>query len=183
MSALTAQAMAARPDVRAAELAIEAAGARAGLARTQIWTLTAILDANGAGKEGFEMGPGIAGELPILAQNQGGRARAAAQLDSSARHYAAVRAAVEEELATATTRLSRAREVLALWQGGVASALETELRQAERAYEAGELPLLSVLDTARRVMTVRSGVVDAQAEVLGAGVAVDRALGRSCMVK
>ena len=109
--------MAARPDVRAAELAIEAAGARVGLATAQIWTLTAILDANGAGKEGFEMGPGIAGELPILAQNQGGRARAAAQLEASARRYTAVRAAVEEELATATTRLSRAREVLSLVAG------------------------------------------------------------------
>ena len=183
MSALTTQALAARPDVRAAEIGIEAAGARAGLAKAQVWTLTAILDANGEGTEGFEIGPGLAGELPIFSRNQGARARAAAQLDQAARRYAAVRAAVEEEVATATTRLAKAREVLDLWQGGIAQALETELRQAERAYEAGELPLLSVLDTSRRVMAVRVGVIEAQADLLDAGVAVDRALGRSCMVK
>ena len=77
----------------------------------------------------------------------------------------------------------RAREVLALWQGGVAATLEAELRQAERAYEAGELPVLSVLDTARRVTAMRAGVVEAQAALLDAGVAVDRALGRSCTLR
>jgi cobalt-zinc-cadmium efflux system outer membrane protein len=183
MEALMKQALASRPDVRAAELAIEAAGARAGLARAQVWTLTAILDANGAGREGFELGPGVAAELPVLNQNQGGRARAAAELDRATRRYAAVRANIAEELSVASTRLTRARHVLGLWEGSIATALEMELRQAERAYEAGELPLLQVLDTARRVMTVRAGVVNAQADLLDAGVAVDRALGRSCMVK
>jgi outer membrane protein, heavy metal efflux system len=183
MGQLMTQAMAARPDVRAAELSIEAAGARVGLASAQVWTLTAILDANGSGRQGFEMGPGFAGELPIFAQNQGGRARAAAQLDAAMRRYTAVRATIEEELAAATTRLAKAREVLGLWQGNLTSTFETELRQAERAYEAGELPLLAVLDTARRVLTVRAAVVDAQAALLDAGVSVDRALGRSCMVK
>lgn len=90
IDALMKEAMAARPDVRAAELALEAAGARAGLARAQIWTMTAILDANGAGREGFEIGPGLSGELPILSQNQGNRARAAAQLEKATRQYAAV---------------------------------------------------------------------------------------------
>jgi cobalt-zinc-cadmium efflux system outer membrane protein len=183
VDALVKQALAARPDVRAAELAIEAAGARAGLAKAEAWTLTAILDANGDGREGFEMGPGLAGELPILGQNQGRRARAAAQLDQATRRYTALRASIAEELAMAMTRLARARSLLALWDEAARGALETELRQVERAYDAGELPLLSVLDTARRVMTVRAGIVSAQADLLDAGVAVDRALGRSCMVK
>ncbi|MGH9175457.1 MAG: TolC family protein, partial [Vicinamibacterales bacterium] len=63
LDSMMKDALAARPDVRAAEIAVEAAGARAGLARAQVLALTAILDANGAGREGFEWGPGLSGEL------------------------------------------------------------------------------------------------------------------------
>lgn len=183
VDALTKDALAARPDVRAAELAIEAAGARAGLARAQVWTLTATLDANGAGKQGFEAGPGLAGELPLLSRNQGNRARAAALLEQASRRYAAVRARVSEELSIAVARLAKAREVVALWEGDIVESLDTERRQAERAYEAGELPLLSVLDTSRRLVSVRISGLEARADLLDAAVSLDQAVGRSCMVK
>jgi len=39
-----------------------------------------MLDANGEGREGFEMGPGIAADIPIFARNQGGISRAQAEL-------------------------------------------------------------------------------------------------------
>ncbi len=100
--------LAARPDVRAAELQIEAAGARAGLERARIVTLTATLDANAQGREGFEMGPGLAVELPILSQNQGRRARAAAELEQASRRYLAVRAAVSAEVAAGVIALTEA---------------------------------------------------------------------------
>lgn len=180
---LLQDALAARPDVRAAELAIEAAGARAGLAKAQVWTLTATLDANGEGRQGFELGPGLAAEIPVLSQNQGNRARAAALLEQASRRYLAVRANVAEQLSTATARLAKAREVVALWEGEIVESLDTERRQAERAYEAGELPLLAVLDTSRRLVTVRLGGLDARADLLDAAIALDEALGRSCMVR
>ena len=62
---LITDALASRPDVRAAELAIEAAGARVGLEKSKILTITASLDANGEGKEGFEMGPGLGLDVPL----------------------------------------------------------------------------------------------------------------------
>jgi len=180
---LMKEALAARPDVRAAELAVEAAGARVGLARAQVLTLTAILDANSQGREGFEIGPGVGGELPIFSQNQGNRARAAALLEQASRRYVAVRARVREELLTATTRLSKARELVGLWEGEIVESIDMERRQAERAYEAGELPLLAVLDTTRRLVAVRLGGLDARTGLMDAGVALDQALGRSCTVK
>ncbi len=80
-AALLAQALAARPDLRAAELAVQAASERAGLARWEFLALTAVLDANDRkGKEGLELGPGIEAPIPLFDRNQAGKARADAEL-------------------------------------------------------------------------------------------------------
>ncbi len=173
------EAMAARPDVRAAELAVEAAGAQVGLERSRILNIAATLDANGEGKEGFELGPGLGLDLPIN-RNAGPRARAAALLEQAARRYIAVRVAVQAELRTATARLARAREVLRIWDQDVLETLHIERQQSEKAYQAGEVPLFSVLDTARRLVTARRARLDARVELLHAAIALDRAIGKSC---
>lgn len=80
---LERKALAARPDLRASELAIEAAAARAGLAKSEIFLLSGVIDANASGKEGFEIGPGAQLLIPIFHQNQAGRARAKAELERS----------------------------------------------------------------------------------------------------
>ena len=53
----------------------------------------ATLDANGEGKEGFELGPGLGIDLPLNG-NAGARARAAAALTQAGRRYLAVQAQV-----------------------------------------------------------------------------------------
>jgi len=63
---LLTDAFAARPDLRAAEIAIQAAGERLGLEEKSVWRIAAILDINGEGKEGFEAGPGLLVELPVF---------------------------------------------------------------------------------------------------------------------
>lgn len=115
-------ALASRPDVRAAELAVEAAGARAGLERARILTMTATLDANGEGQEGFELGPGLAIDLPLNG-NAGARARASAALTQAGHRYLAVQAQVRSELRSSIARLTRAREVLRVWDEQVIESL------------------------------------------------------------
>ncbi|MFT7616616.1 MAG: cobalt-zinc-cadmium efflux system outer membrane protein [Planctomycetota bacterium] len=63
---LCQRALAARPDLRAIEFELESGIARAGLAAKSIPTLELIVDANGEGTEGFEIGPGVWVELPIF---------------------------------------------------------------------------------------------------------------------
>jgi cobalt-zinc-cadmium efflux system outer membrane protein len=174
-----ADAMAARPDVRAAELAVEAAGAQVGLEKARILNLTATLDANGEGKQGFEMGPGLGIDIPIDG-NAGARSRAAALLQQAGLRYSAVRIGVQAELRTAATRLARARDVLRVWDEDVIETLQVEGQQASKAYQAGEVPLYSVLDTARRIVTARRARLDARVELLHAAIALDRAIGKSC---
>ncbi|MFT4559611.1 MAG: cobalt-zinc-cadmium efflux system outer membrane protein, partial [Planctomycetaceae bacterium] len=63
---LVSTALAMRPDLRAAELAIEAECERAGLAENQFMNLDAVYDANGSGSRGFESGAGLRFTIPIF---------------------------------------------------------------------------------------------------------------------
>lgn len=178
--ALLQSAMAARPDVRAAELQIEAAGARAGLEHARILAFTVSLDANAEGAEGFEMGPGVGVELPLLSQNQGRRARATAEVEQSARRYVAVRATVAAEIAAATVALTEARNTARLLSDDVAASLSTARQQAERLYTAGEISLLDLLQTRQRLIDIEATRVDAVFGVNRAIVRLEQAVGRSC---
>ena len=172
-------ALASRPDVRASELALEAAGARVGLEKAKIVTMVATLDANGEGKEGSEVGPGLGFDIPLNG-NAGARARAAAALTQARHRYLAVQAQVRAELRSGIARLTRARDVLRVWDEQVLGSLEIERQQAVKAYEAGETPLYMMLDTGRRLVTARRARLDARIDLLNAAIALDRAIGRSC---
>jgi cobalt-zinc-cadmium efflux system outer membrane protein len=179
LDTLLADALASRPDVRAAEIAMEAAGARVGLEKARILTMMATLDANGEGKQGFELGPGLGLDIPLNG-NAGARARAAAALTQAGHRYLAVQATVRAELRSGVARLTRARDVLRVWDEDVIGSLQIERQQAEKAYEAGETPLYTMLDTGRRLVTARRARLDARVDLLNAAILLDRAIGRTC---
>lgn len=173
-------ALAARPEIRAAEMQIEAAGARAGLERARILAFTATLDANGQGSEGFEMGPGAQIELPVFSQNQGGRARAAAELEQAGRRYLAAQASVTAEIGAALVGLTEARHTAGLLGANVAAALAAARRQAESLYSAGEISLLILLETRLRLIDLEATRVDADFGVNRAIVRLEQAVGNTC---
>jgi cobalt-zinc-cadmium efflux system outer membrane protein len=177
---LLTEALASRPDVRAAELAIESAGARAKWERSRIVTLIGILDGNGQGREGAEVGPGVNGELPVLNRNQGAISRAEAELERASRHYAALRAQLGIDVRTAAIRVRQAQAAFDAWRTDIVPSLEVEQRQAESAYQAGEAPLFTLLDVGRRLVDGRMRQLDAEAALQRAFVNLDRVIGRSC---
>ena len=174
------EALASRPDVRAAELTIESATARAKWERSRVLSLIAVLDANGEGEEGFEMGPGITADVPIFNRNQGGVGRATAEIERASRLYAAARAQVVVDVRSAGVRVTQAQQALEAWTGDIVPSLETEQRQAESAYNAGEVALLNVLDVSRRLVDARTRQLDAEADLYRARIALERAIGRYC---
>jgi cobalt-zinc-cadmium efflux system outer membrane protein len=180
---LLGEALASRPDVRAAELAIEAAGARAKWERARVITLIGILDGNGQGREGAEAGPGVNGELPIFNRNQGGITRAEAELERASRRYAALRAQLAVDVRAATIRVRQAQAAFDAWRTDIVPSLETEYRQAESAYQAGEAPLFTLLDVGRRLVDGRMRQLDAEAALQKALVNLDRTIGRSCTAR
>ena len=174
------EALASRPDVRAAEIAIEAATARAHWERDRVLALVGILDANGEGDKGFEMGPGVAVDIPLFNRNQGGAARADAEVERASRLYLAARTRVIAEVRSAAARAAQAGQAMDAWTRDIVPSLETEQRQAESAYNAGETALLNVLDVSRRLVDARMRQVDAEADLFRARIALDRAMGRYC---
>jgi outer membrane protein, heavy metal efflux system len=173
-------ALASRPDVRAAEIGIEAAAQRARWERSRVVTLLGILDANGQGDEGFELGPGVGVDVPLFSRNQGGIGRADADVERASRQYAAVRAQVVSDVRSAAVRVQQAEQAISAWRGEIVPSLEVEQRQAESAYQAGEIPLFMLLEVSRRLVDGRVRLLDAEADLQRATIALERSIGRSC---
>lgn len=172
-------ALALRPDLRAAELAIDGARERGGAAvAAMVPPASLIADANGQGTKGFEMGPGFQVELPLWNQQQGPRARAAVELERAWWNYAAVRRRIEVEVADAKARYLGAREALELLRGTVLREVDSNLALASRAFAAGEVSNLVVLEAARLQVDARQREVELLAEVRRASAELDRSVGR-----
>ncbi len=178
--ALLDDALAARPDVRAAELAVEAAGSRLGWERSRILTLTAVLDANGRGTEGFEMGPGLDLGLPIVNRNQGSITRAQAELQRASGLYLAARHRVATEVRTAVTQYERASVAAREWRATVLEPLEEQVQVADRAFNEGEVAYLFVIEMNRRLTDARLRTREAEADIARALARLERAVGRRC---
>ena len=176
-SDLLVAAFAARPDLRAAEIAIEAAGHRVGWERTKIFELTAMLDANGEGKEGFEMGPGIQMALPLLNQNNGRVARAYAELTQAARRYMAVKHRIALEVREALAQYLAAKTALKILQVDIMPAAATAASHATEAYSVGAISYLELLDFKRQLLQSRLREAEAKADFRRAEVNLEHSIG------
>lgn len=180
LAGLLKDAIASRPDVRAAEIAVEAAGARMGWEKSRIIAVTAVLDANGEGKAGVEAGPGLDLGLPLFDRNQAGKARAAAEMQRAALAYVAAQQRVGTELTEAATQLSQARRTLSSWQQTVVAPLDAQVAAAERAFAAGDTSYLFVLEMTRRLSEAQLRLREVDADVARAIARLERAIGRTC---
>lgn len=171
-------AFASRPDLRAAELAIDAAAKKAKWERSRIFTLMATLDMNGRGTRGFEAGPGIVTEPPIFNRNQGGISRAEAEVEATSRGYVLVRQRITSEVTEARQQLLQARESLADWRARVLPALERDASIQNAAYHDGEISYLLVLLNQQRLDTARVREFEFADQSYRARVQLDRAIGR-----
>lgn len=174
--------LASRPEVRAAELELEAAGRRLGWERSRIFTLVGVLDANAKGTKGFEAGPGFDTDLGLIDRNQAGVMRANAELARGRARYVAAREQVLREVRDAHAQFAHARASIAVWRDDIIPSLERQMGQTERAYEAGELPLLAVLEATRRLNESRAQALDAMIGFRRALVLLERSAGRGCAV-
>jgi outer membrane protein, heavy metal efflux system len=174
------EAIVSRPDVRAAEIGVEAAAARLGWEQSRILTLTAVLDANGAGKEGFEMGPGLDVGLPIFNTNQAGRARARAELQRASAAYVAVQQRAAAELREASAQYEQARESNASWRDTIVTPLQQNVAAAERSFAGGDTSYLFVLENSRRLVEAHVREREIDADLRRARARIERAMGRAC---
>jgi cobalt-zinc-cadmium efflux system outer membrane protein len=119
-------------------------------------------------------------DIPVFSQNQGAIGRADAEVERASRRYAAVRAQVVADVRSAAVRVQQAEQAIGAWRADIVPSLEIEQRQAETAYQAGEIPLFTLLDASRRLVDGRMRLLDAEAALDRAMIALEQSIGRSC---
>ncbi len=148
-------ALAARPDLRAAELRIEAAGKRIGWEKSKVYNFIAVIDAKDKGEDFLTVGPGLQVEVPIFNQNNGRIARAQAEMEQAARQYEAVRQSILLQVREAYTQYVAAHKEHDLWYGNVIPSLEQAAQRAQRSFETGDVSYLLVLEAKRKLLEAR----------------------------
>lgn len=158
-------ALASRPDLRAAELKIEAAGERIGWEKSKVYNFIAIIDGKDKGEPSLTIGPGFQVEIPILNQNNGRIARAKAELEQAARQYEAVRQSIILQVREAYTLHTSAYKEFDLWHSEIVPSIEKAGEQAQRSYETGDVSYLLVLEVRQRLFEARLRQTELAAQV------------------
>jgi cobalt-zinc-cadmium efflux system outer membrane protein len=172
----TSLALAARLDLRAAALAIEAAGNRAGLERTALGQLVAVLGVARTDKK-WKLGAEIQASLPVFDRGQGSHIRARAELEHAAWTYVALRREIERQVTDAHARLTEAIDALAAWDSEVVPAREEALRLARRAYEERDDAYLPAVDASRALTQARIRRAELVAQARRGAAELERAAG------
>jgi len=179
LDALLAEAHAARPDVRAAELAVEAAGASADAVERDVVRLAGILDANEKDSGGLEVGPGLGVELPVFGTRRGPeRTRAAAAIEAAGWRLVGTHRAVEREVREALLAFQQSGRALEATEDELLPRLQAAVEAARRVVELGDAAPDALLDAEARWIEARAAAADARAEREFALAALEHTLGR-----
>jgi len=174
---LLTQALASRPDLWAARFSLRAAEQRARIAAWDFLHVTKVFpDANSRGKKGFEAGPGVLFTVPLLNQNQGAKARAAAEVDKAQRSCETLRQKIAVEVRQAHRRVAQAREDLQKWSDEIRPASEEAVATSEKAFRDGGASLLLMLLNSHQLVDSQLREVEAAAELHKAIAEVERSV-------
>ena len=178
LPALLEVALASRPDLRAAELAVEAAGESAHWQRQQTYDFLALLDIDEEEGGPLEIGPGFQFELPLFNRNQGGRERAAARLEQAALRYTAVRRSIVLDVTENYAAYASAREAARAWREGIVPRLEATHEDTKRALSVGSVSELAVLQAEQRLLGAQLASAEAYLELKRASAELAHSVGQ-----
>lgn len=174
---LITSAYAARPDLRASEIAIEEAGKRLGWERSKIYKFTAIMDFNERGRSGSEFGPGAWFELPIFNWNNGKVSRSKALLEQAAKQYVAVKQGIALKVREAYTNYLSAQSALKILRTDLLPLARTAVSNAEKRYTIGEISYQEFLGFKRYLLDSRLREAESLAELSRASAQLRHSLG------
>jgi cobalt-zinc-cadmium efflux system outer membrane protein len=177
LEALVAEAVAARPDVRAAERFIAAADARVQIARLGWIRFLGIADAT-SGPSGHNLSPEFRVTVPVFSGNQGAIARAGVERERAVRQLRTVRDRAILEVRQAHAQHVQAAADYQKWTEEIRPAVEEAVRRAEATYEKGGASLVLVLETSRQLIDTRAREAQLRADLTRAWAELERAVGR-----
>jgi cobalt-zinc-cadmium efflux system outer membrane protein len=192
-----AQALAQRPDLRAAQA--DAAMARAKVSKEQAegrWDasfsvnyqrqdfgfsgLSGITDRGGTRpiQDVFHyFGGAVTITLPVRNQNQGNVAAARAEAAAADRRVELTQLTIRQEIGAAFTQYEATQRSLEIYARGVRDVARQNLDVVRRTYELGRGTLLDVITEQRRYIDIEVGYTEALKQVYNAAVEIERAAG------
>lgn len=174
---LREQAWSERSDLRAAELAVAAAGARAKWERSRLMALGVMLSTKEVGAYGVRTGPGLSLDLPIFRTNAGTVSKADAEVEQAARQYLALRQRIDLEVSQARAALAQAQGSLVTYHDRIVPAARDLAARTNHAFQAGDVSYLTVLEYTRQAIDAAQKDIDVQAAVRMAAADLDRSVG------
>jgi cobalt-zinc-cadmium efflux system outer membrane protein len=160
-----------QPDLRAAQISIQATGRRLGWERSRILAFIGTLNFQHSQAKGGSkwlpntFNPGVQLELPLLNRNQGRIARVRAEMEQAAFQYYAVRQRIALEAENAYNRYDYAWKSYHAWNGGTLPALEEAVRLSQSSYRNGDISYLPVLEAQRQLLNARLRRLEIQGEI------------------
>lgn len=160
-----------QPELRAAQINMDAIGKRLGWERRRVFALIGTLNfqhIEGKGGSKFlpnSFNPGIQVEIPILNRNQGRIARARADMETAAYQYVAARQRIALDVSNAYNRYQQAWLSYQIWAGGTLPALEDAVRLSQSSYRNGDISYLPVLEAQRQLLNAKLRRVEIQADI------------------
>lgn len=175
---LVAEAVATRPDAVAADHAARAAAERLRVARLGWVRFLGLLDATSGRVTGHEFSPALRMTVPIFNRNQGGIARAEAELDQLERRKLTVHNQIVQDVRTAHARYQQARAELDALKRGTRPEVEAAIKRAQAAFEKGGVTYLLVLETNRQLIDTYAREAQLFADLRRAWAELERSVGR-----
>jgi cobalt-zinc-cadmium efflux system outer membrane protein len=194
---LTADALAHRPDLRAAGAARVVAEAELSAAKRErlpdleLGATYAHSDFTVSGDNPNTLALSLSLPLPLFDRNQANVGRAQLDIRRAENEGERLRLAVQREVVEAVRKAARAEQLLRIYEGaatgtaatathdtgGMLSRAETALRVAEKSYKAGAVSLLDLLEAQRTYLDTRAQYLRAVYDFRQAAIDVTHAVG------
>lgn len=164
LPALLDSAYAARPDLWAARIGIEAAGQRLKWERSRVFSFVTSLNARFNDPNPVHLGPGVAIGLPIFNRNQGRISRVKAEMEQASWQYLALRQTVGLDVRESYTLYEQATRSVELWERSYLPSLQDAMRRSTNAFVNGDFPYVQVAETTRQLLDARQRAAEARAD-------------------
>jgi cobalt-zinc-cadmium efflux system outer membrane protein len=170
-------AMRTRPDLRLAQLNLEVA--RAGLSLAQSQSAPEVVASakyiqNRSIFNETPVGPisdrdklltfGVSVGIPVFSRNQGAKAEAALAISQAERRQEFLQTVVRSEVASAYARVEAVQKSLTMFDQGVISRSNDNIRAIRAAYQLGEFKITDLLTEQRRLLDSQKEFTEALAE-------------------
>ena len=179
-----------RPDLRLARLTEEVAQADLRLARAQSSPEVTAFTRYTQGRSSFDNTPvgiltdrdrtltfGVSVGIPVFNKNQGARAEAATAITQAQRRREFLETVVRSEVTSAYARYEAARRALVVFESGVISRSNENIRIMRAAYEIGAYRITDLIAEQRRLVDSQREFTEALAEQYRAIADIQAAVG------